>query len=194
MRDSSITPNQRLSELGTRHGFTPEAVRTMLMALIAGNGSMAQFNHPEFGGLGQWMKGGMVMTSAPDQSDLPKRIDRLCVALVRVLAADPEVSEVGVLRTFPRQTRRWDDRHDAWWPSALGTPSSEGVQNEAAYAYFPTKRKLAVRVNGEVIVYDTREYLVHGFGQQQPGRDLLISTPQGDVPVHSLPVVARLSG
>lgn len=30
---------------------------------INGNGSMAQFSHPEFSGSGQWMRGGMIMVS-----------------------------------------------------------------------------------------------------------------------------------
>jgi len=33
----------------------------MLFAVLAGNGSMAQFDHAEFAGSGQWMQGGMIM-------------------------------------------------------------------------------------------------------------------------------------
>ena len=36
----------------------------MLESLINGNGSMAQFNHPEFGGSGQSIKGGMTKRCA----------------------------------------------------------------------------------------------------------------------------------
>ena len=35
----------------------------MLESVVNGNGAMAQFSHPEFGGSGQWMRGGMIMVS-----------------------------------------------------------------------------------------------------------------------------------
>jgi hypothetical protein len=38
-----------------------DAVRAMLEAVRLGNGTMAQFSHPEFGGRGQWIAGGMTM-------------------------------------------------------------------------------------------------------------------------------------
>ena len=47
--------------LAQRHGFSPDAVSHMLFAVLAGNGSMAQFDHAEFAGSGQWMQGGMIM-------------------------------------------------------------------------------------------------------------------------------------
>ncbi|WP_227747348.1 hypothetical protein [Paraburkholderia franconis] len=60
-----LTPaGQRLiEEVAQRHGFSTDAVMSMLESVIRGNGSMAQFNHPEFGGSGQWMRGGMTMVS-----------------------------------------------------------------------------------------------------------------------------------
>jgi hypothetical protein len=33
----------------------------MMFAVLNGNGGMAQFSHGEFGGSGQWMRGGMTM-------------------------------------------------------------------------------------------------------------------------------------
>jgi len=44
---------------------------------------MAQFDHPEFGGFGQWMRGGMVMLSV-DDAPLKTRIDALCQELARL--------------------------------------------------------------------------------------------------------------
>ena len=52
---------------------------------------MAQFNHADFGGAGQWMAGGMVMTATPGGvGDLRRRIDRLCDDLVRLLDHEDE--------------------------------------------------------------------------------------------------------
>ena len=42
-------------------GVSVDAVRTLLFAVAAGGGTLAQFNHPELGGNGQWMSGGMTM-------------------------------------------------------------------------------------------------------------------------------------
>lgn len=62
-------------------GFSLDAVEAMQGALAASGGRMAQFDHPEFGGVGQWMQGGMVMTSRGRDTVLEGRIDHLCDAL-----------------------------------------------------------------------------------------------------------------
>ena len=47
-----LTPEGRrtINHLAQRYGFSSEAVMTMLQSVIEGHGTMAQFNHPEFGG------------------------------------------------------------------------------------------------------------------------------------------------
>ena len=40
--------------------------------------AMAQFSHLEFGGSGQWMRGGMIMVSDMFNNYLKGRIDGLC--------------------------------------------------------------------------------------------------------------------
>lgn len=54
-----LTPaGQRLvADLAQRHGVSQDAITHMLFAVLNGQGSMAQFSHPEFGGSGQWMRG-----------------------------------------------------------------------------------------------------------------------------------------
>ena len=52
---------QRIDELAQRYSVSSDAVMTLLRALVNNNGNMAQFNHPELGGGGQWMRGGMTM-------------------------------------------------------------------------------------------------------------------------------------
>jgi hypothetical protein len=57
-------PSARTSGLKTlaeRHGVSLDAVRHLLQALERGHGTMAQFDHPDLGGMGQWFSGGMVM-------------------------------------------------------------------------------------------------------------------------------------
>ena len=50
-------------------------------ALQRGWGSMAQFNHPEFGGYGQWMRGGMTMVGDMFNASLRNRVDALALDL-----------------------------------------------------------------------------------------------------------------
>jgi hypothetical protein len=42
---------QRIDELAQRYSVSTEAVMTLLRSLVNGNGTMAQFNHPELGGV-----------------------------------------------------------------------------------------------------------------------------------------------
>jgi hypothetical protein len=54
-------PRRAVADLSTRYGVSTDAVRAMLEAVQLGNGTMAQFSHPELGGRGQWMADGMTM-------------------------------------------------------------------------------------------------------------------------------------
>jgi hypothetical protein len=58
-----LTPggHQAIQDLAQRYGVSVDAVRTLLFAVAAGGGTLAQFYHPELGGNGQWMSGGMTM-------------------------------------------------------------------------------------------------------------------------------------
>ena len=47
MRQLSPEGQQEVNDLARRHGFGPDAVASMLDAMMSGNGGMAQFNHPD---------------------------------------------------------------------------------------------------------------------------------------------------
>ena len=70
MKAQPLTPDGEkiAGDLALRHGFSVAAVTQMMNAVLHGNGSMAQFSHSEFGGSGQWMRGGMLMLG--DMTDL----------------------------------------------------------------------------------------------------------------------------
>ena len=84
-----------INAISQRTGFSPDAVTSMLYSVIAGNGSMAQFNHPEFGGSGQWMAGGMTMVSDMFNSYLKGRVDGLCSELSNLVASQPGLTQSG---------------------------------------------------------------------------------------------------
>ena len=47
-----LTPQglQTINELAQRYSVSPDAVLTLLHALVNGNGTLAQFNHRDLGG------------------------------------------------------------------------------------------------------------------------------------------------
>jgi hypothetical protein len=69
---------EALAQIASRHGVSPDAVEHVLMALIAGQGTQAQFNHPDLGGMGQWSQGGMTMVGDMFNNALKARVDAIC--------------------------------------------------------------------------------------------------------------------
>ena len=132
----------------------------MLYALHAGGGTMAQFDIPELGGSGQWMRGGMTMVGNMFDNALKARVDALCAELAQLLAT---TAVFPAPRTAPTGS-------GGWWPADLGVPSATGGQNNARYAIFPATRRLAIHVDGATRVFDTGDHQIGGVQQQQGGR------------------------
>jgi hypothetical protein len=95
MRQLSPAGEQTINDIAQRHGFSTNAVLSMLDSVINGNGSMAQFSHPEFSGSGQWMRGGMIMVSDMFNNNLKGRIDNLCNELSNLIANQPDLVRSG---------------------------------------------------------------------------------------------------
>ena len=197
MRPLSPAGQQAIDELAQRHGFSPAAVLCMLDAVIHGQGSMAQFNHPEFGGSGQWMPGGMTMLSDLFNHTLKGRVEGLCHDLAHLVARQPDLIHGG---SFQSQSQGGGDGQPQggsdggsqpqqngagpvgpvslfvppapgssgdWWGADLRWPTSTGAQNGVRYAYFAQARRLAIEVGGRVTLYDTLDHQIGGFSQQQ---------------------------
>ncbi len=196
---SNLTPEgaRLVADVAARSGFSNEAALAMLNAVAAGQGSQAQFNHPEFGGMGQWSQGGMIMVGDMFNHDLKNRVDRLCTELSGLVRNQSNWRPV----TASSQSQSQGNGNfslfvpgsgaaNSWWPSNLGTPGSIGAQNDLRYAYFPENRRLAIDLHGQVRVYDTGNHLVSGFSQQQSGDQSLTFTSQfGPIRVADLPEV-----
>jgi hypothetical protein len=205
-----LTPQGRqiVDDIASRHGFSQDAVTHMLIAVLNGNGSMAQFGHPEFGGSGQWMQGGMLMIGDMFNSSLKGRVDALCNELSSLLANQPGLLQSG---SFQSQSQGGGSRQDQssggyrgesslfvpdpadhWWPQELGSPNATGSQNNVKYAYFANARRLAVNTGGDVWVYDTMDHQIGGFSQQQGmGGSISFGSQYGTVDLSRLPVVSR---
>lgn len=161
---ATVTPEAAgaVADIAQRHGLSQEAVLSMLFALRAGGGTMAQFDIPELGGSGQWMRGGMTMVGNMFDNALKARVDALCNDLAQLLATTT---------VFPPATAHpaLDIGANNWWPADLGVPSSSGAQNDVRYAFFPGARRLAIQIGGVTRVFDTGEHNIGGVQQQQGG-------------------------
>lgn len=185
---------------------------SMLQAIMDENGTMAQFNHPEFGGAGQWMQGGMTMVSDLFNYHLKSQVEGLCSALSNLLSRSAQR-----IRPTPFQSQQQGGRAASagpgptgpvslfvapepgtsghWWSANLGMPNNTGAQNNVRYAYFAQARRLALEVNGRVTVYDTLDHHISGFAQQQSGcSNLSFFSQHGLVDVTQLPVISPDGG
>ena len=195
-----------VNDLAQRHGFSAEAVTHMLIAVINGNGGMAQFSHAEFGGSGQWMRGGMSMIGDMFNNYLKGRVDSLCSDIANIVNNQPGLLRVGSFQsqsqssggsgfsTAPTGPSRLfvPDPRAQWYPAELGMPNAVGSQNNLRYAYFANAQRLAVDTGGDVWVYDTLNHQIGGFSQQQGSSgSITFSSQFGTVSLTDLPVVMQ---
>jgi Short C-terminal domain len=200
---------QRIDELAQRYSVSTDAVMTLLQALVNSNGTMAQFNHWELGGGGQWMRGGMTMVGDMFNYGLKSKVDGLCSELSQLLSQQPfppfptsfqsqsqgggqqQRSYVGAGSVSLFVAEAPGRASGQWWPAELGFPNGSGAQNQVRYAYFNAAHRLAVELNGHVTVYDSLDHQIGGVSQQQgSGGTLTFTSQYGTVSVSDLPVVS----
>jgi len=188
----TLTPqgSQAIEELARRYYVSVDAVMTLLQAVINGGGTMAQFSHPDLGGSGQWMQGGMTMVGDMFNHALKAKVDQLCSELAGLAA-----TQTLFARPVPGQQPGQGSLSVAamasnWWPADLGTPSSTGSQNNVRYAVFPSAQRLVIEINGQTAVYDTMNHQIGGVSQQQGGDASVTFTSQfGLVRLTDLPLI-----
>ena len=188
---------QALAGIAERHGVSPEAVEHVLFALMAGQGTQAQFNHPDLGGMGQWSQGGMTMVGDMFNNALKARVDAICSDVAQLMrqsellhrpSANSSQSQSQSQGAQSQGARSQGDNVSLfvaggssgnWWPGDLGHAASTGAQNQMRYAWFPDTARLAIDTgNGAVRVYDTADHRIGGFSQQQSGDQSLSFTSQ----------------
>ena len=174
-----------LAGIADRHGVTPQAVEHLLMALIAGQGTQAQFNHPDLGGMGQWSQGGMTMIGDMFNTALKARIDALCSDVAHLMREAELFNHPDHSATQSQTQGDGTSLFVAggvsrnWWPGDLGHAASTGAQNLMRYAWFPDTARMAIDAgDGKVRVYDTADHRIGGFSQQQSGDQSLSFTSQ----------------
>jgi hypothetical protein len=186
------TLDLQISEISRRHHLSETSAHQLVDGLLFTNGGQIQFNIPEFGGMGQWMPG-MIMTSDLFNSSLRARVDAVCSDISqRIRSGEIRYPERPATDSdSPAVSLRWQPNRN-WWPGDLGTPASSGAQNNLRYAWFPTTRRLAVDLGGDVWIYDTGDHQIGGVSQQQSGggMTLTFTSQHGVIDIASLPVVS----
>ncbi|QRM35881.1 SHOCT domain-containing protein [Microvirga sp. VF16] len=195
-----LTPEgqQIVTDAAQRHRVSADAVLTLLRALEVGHGTMAQFNHPELGGMGQWTQGGMTMVGTLFDHGLKARVDALCTELAALLGQQPSILAATGAQAQPQPgapgvslfVTGAASPSGMWWPPELGQPSSAGSQDDLHYAIFPAAHRLAIERSGQITLYDTRDHLISGVSQQQGAdQSLKFVSQHGLVRLHDLLVV-----
>jgi hypothetical protein len=189
VRELTSQGEQAVADLSTRYGVSTDAVRALLEAVRRGNGTMAQFSHPELGGHGQWMAGGMTMVGDMFNPGLQGTVSGLASDLSSLIASTPVYGPASgpLTSAGPGSVHQADP--GSWWPAELGRPGSSGRQNDPRYSVFPQARRLAVQSGGETVrVYDTLDHVIYGVQQGgQPDR-LSFTSQHGTFTVESLPL------
>jgi Short C-terminal domain len=184
---------QAVADLSARYGVSTDAVRAMLEAVRLGHGTMAQFSHPELGGRGQWMAGGMTMIGDMSDPGLQARVSGLASELSSLLASAPVYAPAPGPVTAAGPGPVHQSNLGSWWPGELGRPGSNGSQDNSRYAVFPQASRLAVQSGGgPVRVYDTLDHVIGGVQQQQGGLPgtLSFTSQYGTFTVESLPLLS----
>lgn len=192
---------EQLRNIAQRFGVSSDAAQNLLDALQRGGGTMAQFNHPELGGYGQWMRGGMTMVGDMFNNSLKATVDGLCYELTRLLENNPfepppQNQSLSYGGSYQSQSSggmnmQMGGNYGGWWPQELGQPSTSGAQNDMRYAYFPSTRRLAIQHNGVTTVYDTLDHQIGGVSQQQGGGySVSFSSQYGQIDLGQLPIVS----
>jgi len=164
-----------IDQLAAKHAVSAAAVANLADAIERGGGSLAQFNHPELGGTGQWMRGGMLMIDDMFNDRLKARVAALCIDVADAVGKVPA----------PEATTRSTSTN--WWPAEFGVPSTVGAQNAMRYAFFPASKRLLIDDNGQMSTYETGEHVIVGVSQQQSrAQSLAFATVKGALDLASL--------
>jgi hypothetical protein len=187
-----LTPqgSQAIEELARRYYVSVDAVMTLLQAVINGGGTMAQFSHPDLGGSGQWMQGGMTMVGDMFNNALKAKVDQLCSELAGLAATQTLFAPPAPGQQPRNASLSVPSSGSNWWPADLGTPSSTGSQNNVRYAVFPSAQRLVIEINGQIAAYDTMNNQIGGVSQQQGADASVTFTSQfGLVRLIDLPII-----
>lgn len=176
---------QAIRAVAARHGLGEAGVAALWEAVRRGGGRMAQFSHPDLGGMGQWSGGGLIQIGDMFNDRLRASVAAACADLAEAVRDAPPADPAA-----PGGGASPAGQAGPWWPADLGSPSASGSQNGLRYAYFAARRRLAIARDGQVTLYDTGRHQIFGVSQAQSrGPSLAFTADDGTVDLDGLPVV-----
>lgn len=188
MKSLTTEGQQAIERLADKYDIKVESVDALAQAVIRGNGTMAQFNIPELGGSGQWMKGGMTMIGNMFNNTLKGKVDSLCSEISNLVSTKVIYEDVAATENGAQQNVSASS-----WPSVFGSPTSSGSQNNFRYAYFAPAKRLVIDEDGKRKIYDTKHHHISGVSQQQGGgRSYKFTSQDGPVDIDNLSLVSEL--
>lgn len=167
---------------------------------------MAQFNHPEFGGCGQWMRGGMTMVSDLFNHSLRYRVDCICNEIANEFV-NHQITPFRV--SFQLQSQNGvnsqlqvggrigsenslfaPDPEVNWWAQELGVPNALGSQTPLCLfrRRSPTGSKNRRR---RVDLRSQRSPDRRFFAAAEIGRSITFTSQYGTVNLSTLLVISR---
>jgi hypothetical protein len=210
---------QVAEDIGRRHGFSAAAVAQLMQAMQRSGGGMAQFNHPELGGNGQWMAGGMMMIGEMFNNALKARVDGLCQEVAAVLRSQP-MTAAAMSPSLQQQSGGGWQQQSSVAPASAATvaPEAEARMTPPAGALFAadprdhwwpvelgspsargeqnTMRYAVFPAAGRLAVEVNGQVNVYDIGRQQigglsqqQGGAVVVSTAQGGVSLSSFSAV-----
>jgi len=186
---------QLVEDIAAKYNLQAATVESLLNAVISGSGTMAQFNIPELGGSGQWMKGGMTMVGDMFNSSLRTTVEKLCGELSNLVSTKLLFEETSESAEKKQQVNSgFAASSSSSWPSVFGNPTASGSQNNFRYAYFAPVKRLVIEENGKQTIYDTKHHYITGISQQQgSGNSHRFTSQDGTVDLGSLAVISEPS-
>jgi len=178
---------QAISEIAQKYSLEQSTVETLANALVRGNGTMAQFNIPELGGAGQWMRGGMTMVGDMFNHGLKVKVEQVAAELSDLIS-----TKIIFVADDQERPVSGEVKPEKSWPTVFGSPTSSGSQNNFKYAYFGPARRLVIEEDGKRYIYDTKHHQISGVSQQQgSGRSYQFTSNDGTVNLNDLPLISE---
>jgi hypothetical protein len=187
-QETRLAGSNPVSEIVTtiaqKHDVAVDAAEAALAALRRGRGSMAQFSHPDFGGMAQWSAGGMSMVGDMFNAATKAKLDGVLQDLADALRRGDLMMDDLVSGDADETTRLGD------WPPEFGSAATTGSQNDMRYAFFPNARRLVIEDRRKRTIYDTGEHMITGVAQQQSAaRTLTFRSQLGAVTIADFSLV-----
>jgi hypothetical protein len=207
-------------ELAHRYAVSVDAVATLFTAIAEGRGKEAHFSHPDLGGEGgHWTLSGMIQIGDMYNKALKTKVDELCNAIWEVLHNKPLLAMFASSGPRSRESRHDQsgqsqtqstsrDKSDtrgamgmgfvmggapkAWWPAELGTPATTGSREGVTFAFFPARRRLAIKHPGGIAIFDAGNHDIRGFSEDRAeDHSVMFTSQHGFVSLEELPDVTN---